>query len=299
MMAVLAMRWLDESGYAASGGSSTAYTFTPQQTLTAYRDGLTITFRAHAACGATPTLNVSSLGAKALRNRANGTLAANEIASGAWVTAVYSSSLDTFVITNQGVFSEMQALLQGGGFFGMPVGAIVDTAGTSAPTGWLLCYGQAISRTTYSSLFAVLSTTYGTGDGSTTFNVPELRGSVTAGLDNMGGADAGRLANALTISGGRTTLGGRMGAGTHTLLEAEIPQITPAGSISTATTSHTAQQGGLNAGGILFATNTAGFAFSTSAGAQTFTGTTFGGGGVHNNTQPTFMTNKIIFTGVP
>jgi microcystin-dependent protein len=48
-------------------------------------------------------------------------------------------------------------------------------AGSTAPTGWLLCNGAAVSRTTYSDLFAVISTTYGTGNGSTTFNVPDLQ----------------------------------------------------------------------------------------------------------------------------
>lgn len=74
-----------------------------------------------------------------------------------------------------------------------PVGMISPYAGSTAPTDWQLCYGQAISRTTYSSLFAIISTTYGAGDGSTTFNVPDLRGRTIAGIDNMGGTDAGRL----------------------------------------------------------------------------------------------------------
>lgn len=74
-----------------------------------------------------------------------------------------------------------------------PVGVIQAYAGSSAPTGWLLAYGQAISRTTYSALYAVVGTTYGTGDGSTTFNLPDLRGRIPAGLDNMGGSAASRL----------------------------------------------------------------------------------------------------------
>lgn len=86
----------------------------------------------------------------------------------------------------------------------IPIGAVVPYAGSTAPTGWLLCYGQAVSRSTYATLFGIISTTYGTGDGSTTFNVPDLRGRVVAGLDNMGGSDAGRLdwANTLGTAGG-------------------------------------------------------------------------------------------------
>ena len=83
-------------------------------------------------------------------------------------------------------------------------GNVCGHAGASAPAGALLCYGQAVSRTTYAILFAVIGTAFGSGDGVTTFNVPDLRGRVWAGLDNMGGTDAGRLnmANTLGTTGG-------------------------------------------------------------------------------------------------
>ena len=84
-----------------------------------------------------------------------------------------------------------------------PIGMITPYAGSTAPANWQLCYGQAISRTTYASLFAIISTTYGAGDGTTTFNLPDLRGRTVAGLDNMGGSDAGRLSTANTL--GTTT----------------------------------------------------------------------------------------------
>lgn len=61
----------------------------------------------------------------------------------------------------------------------IPVGTISPYAGTLAPANWLLCDGSAVSRTTYSALFAVISTTYGVGDGSTTFNLPEFVGTYT------------------------------------------------------------------------------------------------------------------------
>lgn len=76
---------------------------------------------------------------------------------------------------------------------GAPVGSVQTYAGSSAPTGWLLCAGQAISRATYSDLFTVLSTTYGAGNGSTTFNLPDLRGRTVFGKDDMGGSAASRL----------------------------------------------------------------------------------------------------------
>lgn len=89
---------------------------------------------------------------------------------------------------------------------GAPTGSVIAFAGSSAPTDWLLCYGQAVSRTTYAALFAVTSTTYGVGDGSTTFNLPDLRGRTPFGKDDMGGVAASRVTNGESgITG--TTLG--------------------------------------------------------------------------------------------
>jgi len=75
----------------------------------------------------------------------------------------------------------------------VPIGAVNSFAMNSAPTGWLSCDGTAVSRTTYSGLFSVVSTTYGVGDGSTTFNLPDLRGEFVRGLDNGRGVDSGRV----------------------------------------------------------------------------------------------------------
>jgi len=88
----------------------------------------------------------------------------------------------------------------------MPVGVVVPFAGSTSPAGWQLCYGQAISRTTYAGLFAVIGTTYGAGDGSTTFALPDLRGRSVAGVDDMGGTAANRITNAVSGIVG-TTLG--------------------------------------------------------------------------------------------
>ena len=71
----------------------------------------------------------------------------------------------------------------GGGGEAPPTGAVSAFAGSAAPTGWLLCDGSDVSRTTYSDLFAVVGTTYGAGDGSTTFGLPNLEGRVPVGLD--------------------------------------------------------------------------------------------------------------------
>lgn len=66
----------------------------------------------------------------------------------------------------------------------LPSGMITMTAANTAPSGWMLCNGSAVSRTTYADLFTAIGTTYGVGDGSTTFNLPDLRGRVPAGTDS-------------------------------------------------------------------------------------------------------------------
>ena len=74
-----------------------------------------------------------------------------------------------------------------------PTGSITMYGASVAPSGWLECDGSAISRTTYSSLFAIIGTTFGVGDGSTTFNLPDLRGEFVRGWDNERGVDSDRV----------------------------------------------------------------------------------------------------------
>lgn len=76
---------------------------------------------------------------------------------------------------------------------GVFVGAVLPFAMSSAPAGWLKCNGAAVSRTTYAALFAAVGTVFGVGDGSTTFNLPDLRGEFFRGWDDGKGTDAGRV----------------------------------------------------------------------------------------------------------
>lgn len=84
----------------------------------------------------------------------------------------------------------------------VPPGAVIPYAGSSAPDGWLLCDGRTVSRTTYAALFAVIGTTYGAGDGNTTFALPNLQGRVAAGtssshpLASKAGADSKQITRA-------------------------------------------------------------------------------------------------------
>ena len=71
-------------------------------------------------------------------------------------------------------------------------GTVFPFAGSAAPSGWLLCDGSAVSRTTYARLFGIIGTAYGAGNGTTTFNLPDLRGEFVRGLDAGRGVDSGR-----------------------------------------------------------------------------------------------------------
>lgn len=73
-----------------------------------------------------------------------------------------------------------------------PAGAVMAFAMNTAPDGWIKCNGAAISRTTYAKLYLAIGTTFGAGDGSTTFNLPDLRGEFVRGWDDARGVDAGR-----------------------------------------------------------------------------------------------------------
>ena len=100
----------------------------------------------------------------------------------------------------------------------MPAGLILQYAAETPPNGWLLCDGSEVFREDYSQLFALISTTYGEGDGATTFNLPDFRGRMAIGLDNMGGTSADRVVNAEADA-----LGGSDGEEMHQLTVDEIP----------------------------------------------------------------------------
>jgi microcystin-dependent protein len=147
----------------------------------------------------------------------------------------------------------------------VPAGTMADFAGTSAPTGWLACDGSAVSRTTYAALFTAISTTWGVGDGSTTFNVPDFRRRVAVG---SGGSGTATLANSVGSTGG---------AETHTLTSNEMPAHTHSVDI-------TSTGGSLSMDGA-----------GTAQHGSVTTGST-GGGAAHNNMQPSAVVLKIIKT---
>jgi microcystin-dependent protein len=116
----------------------------------------------------------------------------------------YTSSTNTLSRTTVLASSNAGSLVNFGSgtkdvFITLPASKIQDPGEVSyfamntAPTGWLKANGAAVSRTTYAALFAAIGTTFGTGDGSTTFNLPDLRGEFFRGWDDSRGVDSGRV----------------------------------------------------------------------------------------------------------
>lgn len=295
MMAAMAKYRDDVAGALLTAGTSTAYTVSSFQVFDslAHLNGQVIAFTPHTTNGSTVTLNVDSLGAKPLRTSPGVELQAGTIIQGTPYVAVYNNSDGAFYL--QGFF---------GNPYNIPLGAGLEFWGSATPnSSFAFPSGQAISRTTYASLFTLIGTTYGGGDGSTTFNLPDKRGRVSACLDNMGGADAGRLSDPhCGLASVREALGGSGGEGAHALAASEIPTIASSGSNSISVSSSAtfvqynqgygqAVAGG--AGGTFqqFPTNAIVNSSGNSAISVTSNNT---GGSSHNNAQPTILCNYIM-----
>lgn len=168
-----------------------------------------------------------------------------------------------------------------------PVGLVSPYAGETAPSKWVLCQGQAISRTTYSDLFTAIGTTYGVGDGSTTFNVPDLGGRVVAGKESS----ATRLTSGVSGVDGATlgAAGGNQNMHQHT----HTATVTDPGHVHTTV----AGQVGFSASG-----GSTQFVQGTTNTGSATTGISVSianaGTGNSQNVQPTIVLNYIIYAGV-
>ena len=217
-MASVAKFYADINGSITTGGTSTAFTITSNQSFASVSamDNAIIAFIPNATSGAAPTLAVDGLTAKKIRMVTGVDLPDGVLIAGTPYVVTYENGVGEFLLHN---FAGNPWLI--------PLGACVPFFGATSPNSSLvLPYGQAINRTTYSTLFTMFSTTYGVGDGSTTFNIPDLRGRVVAGKDDMGGSDSGRLSSTyFGASSGQSgaTLGHTGGAESHTLTAAQAP----------------------------------------------------------------------------
>ncbi len=110
---------------------------------------------------------------------------------------IVDTGTETFKITSENIAVFFRDSI-------LPAGMTSPYAGATAPSGWLLADGSAVSRTTYARLFTAIGAVYGIGDGLSTFNLPDLRGRVVAGKDNMGGTAASRITTAISGFDGLT-----------------------------------------------------------------------------------------------
>ena len=165
--------------YGVTTGTGTAYALSLSPPLASNIEGLPIFFKAHVANTGAATLNVNGLGAKAMRKKATEALVAGDIIAGQILIAQYD-----------GTYFQIIAGLKPDS--STPIGAELFWPHGITPTGWLEENGQAISRTTYADLFAVIGTRYGAGDGSTTFNLPDPRGRFLRVWDHGAGVDPDR-----------------------------------------------------------------------------------------------------------
>ena len=185
---------------------------------------------------------------------------------------------------------------------GFPVGAVIPYSSSTAPTGWFIADGSAVSRTTYLDLFDLIGTQYGAGNGSTTFNLPNLKGRVPVGY-NTGDSDF-------------NVMGETGGAKTHSLTGAENAahsHTTPSHSHSFSGSQshshgHTEFFGSITGfaspgSGLTVRGDTDNFPLTTDAATVTISGTTGGaapttnnngGGNAHNNLQPYIALPYII-----
>ena len=292
MMAAMAKYRDDTAGRTAAGGSSTAYTFTSSQGFSAAPDlnGVELTFVCGATNAANVTLNVDGLGAFPIVTTVGAPVPAGSLVSQGVYSVTFYSSTGAFHLRSFYVNP-----------FNIPIGGGMDYWGTTVPnSNFAFPIGQAISRTTYAALFAILGTTYGSGDGTTTFNLPDKRGRVSAALDPNA-----TVLTSFVMSPDGTALGAKGGAQASTLVTANLPAYTPAGTITNGaiTTTVTTPNAFIpvNSGNIIANSSpggvigTSGLTLSSSQATSTFAGTAQGGtASAFPNVQPTILCNYII-----
>lgn len=231
MMSAVAKFRDDRAGSIITGGTTTAYTATSSSSYAATpNEGTRISVRMHLTNGANPTLAVDGGTAFPIYASTSGAVPAATLVAGSPYDFVFASCCNVWLVA--GVTGAPTTI---------PIGGLIDYVGASAPnSNFALPAGQCISRTTYAALFALTGTTYSTCDGSTTFGLPDLRGRVVAGLDNMGSSAASRLTTGTAgFNADATVMGNTGGNQSQSLNVNNLPPFTPSGSVSGFTPSGT------------------------------------------------------------
>lgn len=190
MMGRVAELLEDVAPVRASTGAANVYNVTVNSAPPGWVNGFRFSYRAHQANTASAIVSVNGLPTKPLRRRSGVALAPAEIDNGAPLTCVYVQATDeVLIVAGQapalGTSADVYArLVRTGTIMAWPTGTV--------PAGWLECNGAAVSRTTYAELYGAIGTSYGVGDGSSTFNLPDYRGQFLRGWANGQSTDPDR-----------------------------------------------------------------------------------------------------------
>ena len=175
--------------FAVAGGSSDIITVTYENPVTELTDGMIVCFQATAAnVTTTPSFNPDGLGAVTIVKGANQPLSEGDISGEGYLAILqYSATWNKWVLQNPATGIDVST--------GVPVGTVVMFTAAEPPAGYLKCDGSAVGRATYPELYAAIGTTYGAGDGSTTFNLPNLIGRFAEGSATPGTVKEAGLPN--------------------------------------------------------------------------------------------------------
>lgn len=236
MMAGIARFIADTNGTIATGGTAGSYTITSNSGHTALTNGILVAAKASATNTAGATLNFNTLGAKSIRvfnAGAEAALAAGQII----INGTYQFRYDTAANSAAGGWVLLNPSPDTS--LAIQIGQIIVWTTDTLPSGYLWCNGVAASRTTDAALFAIIGETYGAGDGTTTFGIPDMCGRAPFGTDDMGAiTPKGRI----TVAGSGITATGINAVGgveSVTLTVNQIPGHTHTGTTNSGGVNHT------------------------------------------------------------
>lgn len=303
---------------ALAGTNNYTATVAAADAPSALYDGMTVKVKPGTTNTAPATLAINALPATPLHYSTGVPFTAGDLTAGHIYEFIYLAATSEFVtLQPPGLATDLQALSAGLAtaqagvdafttFRQLLTGVVVPYAGTTVDTNVALwANGAAVSRATYANLFAKIGTTYGAGNGTTTFNLPDLRGTVPLGRENMDGAGySGWLAGVSN----NDVLGQGLGEAFHTLLASEMPVHNHTATFTgtpvadhTHNYTRTDDTGTTTAAGLGPINDMAQSTVATSpAGAHTPAGTiavgNAGSGAAHANLQPSRVVNYIVFT---